>query len=226
MAKVVLVVAAHPDDEVLGCGGAIARHVDEGDAAHVVFMSDGVSSRDVDCEQAMEERNIAQTRALQVLGVSSSSSLGFRDNRMDAIPLLDVVQPLEAVIREISPCTIYTHHFGDLNIDHRVTHQAVLTACRPLPGSGIHEILTFEVMSSTEWAGPGHLPFQPNVFVDISQHWPKKLRALDAYASEIRAVPHSRSIDHLDALARHRGACVGVERAEGFGLVRRFSPAL
>lgn len=221
MSKTVLVVAAHADDETLGCGGTIARHVAEGDAVHVIFMADGVGSRNNEFGKDLDERNSARTLALKMLGVSFSHSLDFLDNRMDSLPLLDIVQPLEKLIGEIRPCTIYTHHYGDLNVDHRLTHQAVLTVCRPQPGSAIREILTFEVMSSTEWAGVGQRVFKPNTFVDISGHWPKKLHALEAYALEMRPAPHSRCIDHLDVLARHRGCCVGVERAEAFEMIRR-----
>ncbi len=220
MAKTVLVIAAHPDDEALGCGGAIARHAAEGDAVHVVFMAEGVGSRNGELAQALNERNRAKALALRILGVSSSHSLDFPDNRMDSLPLLDIVQPLERIVREIRPCTIYTHHRGDLNVDHSVTHQAVMTACRPQPDSTVREILAFEVMSSTEWSGPGPLIFEPNVFIEITHHWSKKRQALEAYALEMRQIPHSRSIEHLDVLARHRGVCVGVNRAEAFKLIR------
>jgi len=221
MAKTILVVAAHPDDEVLGCGGTIARHVAEGDAVHVIFMADGVGSRNGELGHELEKRKLAKKSALQIMGVSSSHSLKFPDNRMDSIPLLDIVQSLESLIVEIQPSIIYTHHHGDLNVDHRITHQAVLTACRPQPGNTLREMLTFEVMSSTEWAGAAQPAFVPNVFVDISEHWLKKLKALEAYDLEMRPAPHSRSIEHLDALARHRGMCVGMERAEGFELIRK-----
>lgn len=221
MAKTVLVVAAHPDDEVLGCGGTIARHAAQGDAVYVIHMTDGVASRNGVSAQELNDRNHAKALALQILGVKSSHSLDFPDNRMDSVALLDIVQPLEKLISEIRPCTIYTHHRGDLNVDHRLTYQAVMTVCRPQLGSTVREILTFEVMSSTEWAGPGQGTFEPNTFVDISGHWPKKSQALEAYLLEMRPSPHSRSIEHLDVLARHRGACVGMERAEGFELIRR-----
>ena len=140
---------------------------------------------------------LAKTLALQILGVSANYSFEFPDNRMDSVTLLDILKPLEALIDLIKPTTIYTHHDGDLNIDHRVTHQAVLTACRPQPGLTIREILSFGIVSSTEWANPGLRPFQPSVFVEISAYWLKKLEALKAYAVEMRQAPHARSIDHL-----------------------------
>lgn len=218
--KKILIVAAHADDEVLGCGGTIARHVAEGDAVHVIFMADGVGSRGDEQITELEARNQARDAALKILGVIEWHALDFPDNRMDSVPLLDVVQALEPIVRKIQPERVYTHHHGDLNVDHRVTHQAVLTACRPLPGSSVREILAFEVMSSTEWATPGLAPFIPNAFVDISAYLPKKLEALAAYELEMRPAPHSRSVEHIEALARHRGHSMGVAAAEGFEVVR------
>ncbi|MDX1695685.1 MAG: hypothetical protein R3208_18105, partial [Ketobacteraceae bacterium] len=131
-----------------------------------------------------------------------------------------VVQPLEAVINRHQPEIIYTHHNGDLNIDHRITHQAVLTACRPQPGSSVKAIYSFEVLSSTEWNTPGSNPFLPSYHVDITTHLDTKRQALEAYALEMLHPPHSRSIDHALALAHHRGHSVGFEAAEAFMVIR------
>lgn len=220
MSKTVLIVAAHADDEVLGCGGTIARHVFEGDAVHVVFMADGVGSRGADRLGELKERNQARDEALRVLGVAEWHALDFPDNRMDQVPLLDVVRKLESIIEKLQPKRVLTHHCGDLNVDHRLTHEAVMTACRPVPGFSVREILTFEVMSSTEWNTPGAASFVPNTFVDISDYLPKKLEAMAAYEIEMRPAPHSRNVSHIEALARHRGNCVGVEAAEAFVTVR------
>lgn len=219
-AKTLLVVVAHPDDEVLGCGATIARHVAEGDCVHVVFMADGVGSRVANKPNELKRRNQARDEALKVLGVTNWHILNFPDNRMDSVSLLDVVQALESIIEQVQPVRIYTHHHGDLNVDHQVTHQAVMTSCRPLPGSSVREILTFEVMSSTEWATPGVKSFTPNAFVDINDYLPKKLEALTAYDMEMRQAPHSRSAKHIEALARHRGNSIGVEAAEAFEVIR------
>lgn len=218
--SVVLVVVAHEDDEVLGCGGTIAKHVAEGDQAHVVYMADGVGSRGGDFEFEVAQRNEARDLALQALGVSGWHALQFPDNRMDSVALLDVVQALERIVQEIGPHIIYTHHYGDLNVDHRVTHQAVMTACRPQPGNPVREIYACEVMSNTEWASPGLAPFVPNAYVDITPYWDTKRIALAAYELEMRPVPHSRSIQHLEHLARHHGSCIGVEAAEAFMVMR------
>lgn len=220
MCKVVLVVAAHSDDEVLGCGGTIARHVAEGDVVHVVILADGVSSRKDLLAEELPLRLSAAEQSRQILGVNKLHYLALPDNRLDGMPLIDVIQPLEKIISEVLPEIIYTHHHGDLNIDHRITHQAVLTACRPMPGSSVREIYAFEVMSSTEWATPTVDPFVPNHYVDISVQLSKKLEALVAYEMEMREAPHSRNVEHLVHLARHRGHSMGMAAAEAFVTIR------
>lgn len=216
MSKKILVVAAHADDEVLGCGGTIARHVAEGDEVHVVFMADGVKSRGGNQANQFEYRKQARDKALQILGVAECYALNFPDNCMDGVPLLDVVQSLEPIIEKVQPVRVFTHHFGDLNVDHRVTHQAVMTACRPVPRNRVREILGYEVLSSTEWATPTSDQFSPNVFVDVSKYISKKIKAAAAYDIEMRDKPHSRSFENLTALSTYRGHCVGLNHAEAF----------
>ena len=220
MSKVILIVAAHADDEVLGCGGTIARHTADGDIVHAVFIADGVSSRaDADSIE-IDRRHAAASKAHALLGIRTARYLGLPDNRLDTIPLLDIVRILEEIIIKISPEIIYTHHFGDLNVDHRITHQAVMTVCRPQPCFSVREIMTFEVMSSTEWAGFSQAQFNPNIFVNITDFVEAKELALQAYSYEMRAQPHSRSMEHIEALGRHRGNSCGMAFAEGFMLIR------
>lgn len=218
----ILVVAAHPDDEALGCGGAMRRHADAGERVDVLFVADGVGARGAaDTGPEVEARRRAADAAAKVLGAERPRYLDFPDNRLDSIPLLDVVQAIESVIAEIAPDAIYTHHAGDLNIDHGVVARAVLTACRPQPGFGVQRIHAFEVPSSTEWAAPGPLAaFTPQRFVDISAQLDSKLAALEAYAVEMRPWPHPRSAKAVTALARTRGATVGLEAAEAFEVLR------
>ncbi len=220
MNKTILIVAAHADDEALGCGGTIARHVDKGDTVHAVFMTDGVTSRQDSNSDDLNQRMAAASNAHKALGLKKIFYLGFPDNCMDSINLLDVVKELENLIQDVSPQVIYTHHHGDLNVDHCVTHQAVITACRPVPGSIVREIYGFEVLSSTEWASSRHQPFIPNVFVDISDYLDRKLKALKAYGLEMRLPPHSRSLEHSECMAKHRGFSIGVEAAEAFAAIR------
>ena len=219
MSKIILVVAAHTDDEAMGCGGTIARHIAEGDEVHLLFMTDGVGSREVLAEEVIDRLNAAQ-QATQTLGVSSYTNLSFPDNRMDAVPLLDIVKEVEANISEIKPEIIYTHHIGDLNIDHQVTHKAVMTACRPQPGFSVKTIYAFEVLSSTEWQTPNLVPFVPNVFINITDYLSTKINVCNAYYEEMREVPHSRSLQHIELLAKHRGYSIGVDAAEAFMLIR------
>jgi LmbE family N-acetylglucosaminyl deacetylase len=220
--KTVLIVAAHADDEVLGCGGTIARHTAKGDVVYVVFLADGVTSRfsaQTSSQQAnLAKREKAAKAAHHILGIREAHYLGFPDNRLDSVPLLDVVQALEAVIEKVRPEVIYTHHHGDLNVDHRIAHEAVLTACRPQPDHFVREIYAFEVLSSTEWSLPTTEHFMPQMFVEIPLD--KKIEALRAYELEMRAAPHSRSMEHVKALAVHRGMSIGVVAAEAFMIVR------
>ena len=218
--KSVIVIAAHADDETLGCGGTIARHIAEGDLVHVVFMADGVGSRKNNVSSDLVMRNKARNKALSILGVTNFTALDFPDNQMDKLPLLEIVKAIEPIFEKVQPSTVYTHHYGDLNVDHRITHQAVMTVCRPEPRSTIREIYSFEIMSSTEWASPSFEPYLPNTFIDISNYLSKKLEALAAYDIEMRPKGHSRSTDHIISLAHHRGNSVGYEAAESFYAIR------
>jgi N-acetylglucosamine malate deacetylase 1 len=152
----VLVIAAHPDDEILGCGGTLAKHVQQGDVVHLLILAEGATSRDFQRhrdQRQLELSALAQAahQAGELLGVSSVTLHDFPDNRMDSCDLLDVTKIVEQAIEQHRPHLIYTHHGGDLNIDHRCVHQAVVTAARPLPNSSVNLILSFEVASSTEW---------------------------------------------------------------------------
>lgn len=221
MSNSVLVVAAHSDDEVLGCAGTIARHVESGDQVTVVFMTDGVSSRLNSNAELGEIRNDAAINALNILGVESVHSYAFPDNKMDSVPLLDVAQAIEKVLNVCNPNIIYTHFPHDLNVDHQVTHQAVLTACRPQYWSSVKEIYTFEVLSSTEWNSRALIQFSPQKIVNITDFWDKKLMALKCYSNEMRDFPHSRSYECVEALAIYRGATFGLNKAEAFSVERQ-----
>jgi LmbE family N-acetylglucosaminyl deacetylase len=225
MPQSILILAAHPDDEVLGCGGTIAKFADTGAAIHVAFFADGVFSRLGDQETQQEElsrRRTAARKACSILGVKSVSFGDFPDNSMDTVPLLRIAQAVETLVAETQPETVLTHHAGDLNIDHRRLHEAVATACRPQQGCPVKTLLSFEVPSSTEWQLPGSAAvFAPNWFVDISATLNRKLDALEVYAAELRAWPHPRSKRGVEHLAHWRGATVGVDAAEAFILGRR-----
>lgn len=223
MTRVVLVIAAHADDEALGCGGTMARHTEAGDAVHVLFLADGVGARGNGEEQklALDARRAAGEHAASILGAHPPIFLDFPDNQLDTVPMLEIARAIEAVGEKLQPQIVYTHHAGDLNIDHRICNQAVLTAFRAYPGQSVRAIHTFEVCSSTEWAFASTGPaFVPTRYVDISRFIDMKLAALEAYAMEIRPFPHIRSSRAVSALAAWRGGCVGCEAAEAFITVR------
>jgi len=233
MSKKILVIAAHPDDEILGCGGTMARHSAFGDTVYVRILAEGITSRDATrnrpdrgSELSALEKSAREANAL--LGISDIRLFNFPDNRMDSIDLLDIVKTVETELNEIEPDIVYTHNATDLNVDHRIVHQAVLTALRPVPGLKTQTILFFEVPSSTDWMTPGSgALFTPNWFVDISgdnrgdnTFLRKKLDALRIYSSEMRPWPHSRSLEAVEHLAHWRGATVGFRAAESFMLGR------
>jgi LmbE family N-acetylglucosaminyl deacetylase len=215
-----LVVMAHPDDETLGAGGTIARLTTGGERVAWLLLGDGVGSRAAPGPVAAERRRAHCMAAAAILGVHDVECHDLPDNRMDGVDLLDVVALVEATVARVAPETVITHHGGDLNVDHRVTRQAVLTATRPLPGATVRTVLGAEVPSSTEWSfgAPDH--FRPSVFVDVSDTVGAKLSALACYEDELRPVPHARSVEAVRALATTRGATTGVAAAEAFELIR------
>ena len=222
----ILIIVAHPDDEVLGCGGSMAKWAKEGHDLHVLVMAEGATSRDKSRVRTVRQKEISDlaksaNKAGNILGVHSVELLNFPDNRMDSVDLLDVVKTIETYINKIKPKIVVTHHSNDLNIDHQIVHQAVMVACRPQPGHPVKRILSFEVPSATEWQSPTDgSPFISNWFEDISGTLELKIKALEKYQSEMREWPHARSIKALEHLARWRGASMGVEAAEAFMLIR------
>ena len=225
--SIVHVIAAHPDDEVLGCGGVIAKHVIQGDEVHVLILAEGITSRGEKRDRENQKTELSElsrsaNEAHHILGSTSLKMLDFPDNRMDSVDLLDIIKVIELELTEKKTDTIYTHHQGDLNIDHRLTHQAVVTACRPIPNQKVKKILCYEVPSSTEWQTPNpEMAFVPNCFINITETLTMKLNALRAYGGEMMEWPHSRSILALEHLSRWRGASSGLDAAEAFMLVRK-----
>ena len=223
----VLIIAAHPDDEVLGCGGSIAKHADSGDEVTVLIVSEGATSRQkernrLDFIDKLSCLAKAAEIAGNILGAKAVELLDLPDNRLDSLDRLDLIKCIEDRIKSLRPEVVYVHHAGDLNIDHRRLHEAAVTACRPMPGEPVRRLLSFEVPSSTEWQAPGSAPaFLPNWFVDISAQLSRKQEALLAYATEMRPWPHARSVEALEHLARLRGSQIGVEAAEAFCLLRQ-----
>lgn len=223
----ILFVVAHPDDEALGCGGAIARHVAEKDRVHILFLVEGGTARYPSAElnvamSDVEVREEGGRNAAKLLGAEPPLFVRNPDNRLDTVPLIELAKIVELNISELEPSIIYTHHGGDLNIDHRRVHEAVVTACRPVNGHPVKSIYAFEVPSSTEWAlSSTYQPFRPNHFVDITQYLDHKIRALECHHAEMRPFPHPRSYDAIRALAQLRGATCGCLAAEAFEVIRQ-----
>lgn len=221
----VLIVAAHPDDEVLGCGGAISKHTGSGDEVAILILGEGLTSRFKDRNMA-DKKGICDLKdnarkAAGILGAKGVFFSDFPDNNFDSIPILKIIKEIERVKRITKPDIIYTHHYGDLNIDHCITYKAVLTAARPIKGETVREIYSFEVPSSTEWSGPEKKAyFTPNTYIDITKALGKKTEALECYRSELRPYPHPRSVKAVKSLAMKRGSEIGVEFAESFEAIR------
>lgn len=214
--KRVLIAVAHPDDEVLGCGATIAKHCENGDDVFVLVFSDGEGSKKSQ-NQNVDFRRESLVNALSILGVKAFDILNLPDNSFDTDPLLKIIQKVEPLVYKNSPELIYTHDSSDLNIDHRLVSQIIQTICRPLPDVTWREIRTFEVPSSTHWSDQS---FVPNLFIDVSSTFHKKMKAMECYSTEMKEFPHARSLAAVEALAKWRGAMVGVEKAEAFKIIR------
>jgi len=231
--KTILVIVAHPDDEILGCGGTLALHVANGDSCCILIMAEGLTSRSAKrnseaLRRELEELKDTARQAAKVIGINDVRFGGLPDNRMDSLDLLDIVKIIEEVIVDVKPDIIYTHHYSDLNIDHQLVHLAVMTAARPLPKSTVRKILYFEVPSATGWntQAPCNM-FLPQYYVDLSQIVVEdqtaldiKLKALKIYESEMRPYPHNRSMKSVEYLGYWRGSSVGLLSAEAFQVGR------
>jgi LmbE family N-acetylglucosaminyl deacetylase len=215
----VLVVGAHPDDELLGLGGTLRRHVLRGDEVHVLCLCENMSVRYGSPEQAGFDTAEYARQAAQVLGFAGMKIAGFPDQRLDAVAMIDVIRPIEAAVRELNPRYVYTHWSGDINQDHRVVHEASLIACR-CKAKSIDLLLAYETASETEYGVPYN--FSPNLFVDISGTLPSKLEALACYRSEIEPYPNPRSLQALEERARTWGQAAGMKAAEPFQILRSY----
>ncbi len=223
--RVLLVVAAHPDDEVLGCGATIALCAAAGVEVQILFLATGATSREP------EEGDAAAIERLRHEGTAASAALGVGEDRLhfaglpdqllDTVPRLEVTRIVKSLVQECRPDVVLTHHPHDYNLDHRVVFDATLSATRPCAGEDYPgELHAFEVLSSSEWGWQTEHVFRPTLYVDVSEQLDAKRAALRCYASELRAAPHPRSLEGIDVLARKRGMEVGVHAAEAFETIR------
>ncbi len=224
MSKRILVVAAHPDDEILGCGGTIAKYASQGFEVFTLILGEGITSRDnlrnsSKRKYELEALQNQSLRANKIIGVKDLFSFNFPDNRFDTVPFLDIVKAIEKIKREISPKIVFTHFAGDLNIDHQITSKAVLTATRPMQDEVVKELYAFEVLSATEWNY--NSAFRPNYFVNIEDFIDLKKEAMLVYKDELREFPHPRSLVGIENLAQRRGIETGFSYAEAFQIIRK-----
>ncbi len=215
----IVVVSPHPDDEVLGVGGTMARHVDAGDEVHVLVVTRGNPA--VFSDESVERVRAEARAAHELLGVSSTVFGEFPAPGLDTVPHYELVDFIAAFLREVGAETVYGPHPGDSHLDHLHVFRALLAAARPRQGMTVGRILSYETLSETEW-GPPHPSeaFVPNVFVDVSETLPRKLAAMECYESQLMPPPDPRSLRAIRGLAQMRGSTVASEAAEAFALVR------
>ena len=218
--RTVAAIMAHPDDEVLGCGGSLTRLSRSGASVHIFILATGLTSRGPADEMALRALK-EQARAATIrLGAETIDFADFPDNEMDSLSLLEIVKQVESFVTKIKPDLIFTHHSGDINIDHDLTQRAVMTATRALPKSKPVEVLACEVLSSTEF-GPADKRLQPHLYVRLTEEDVNAtLEALTCYSGEIHDWPHPRSAQALEHQFRLRGAECGADAAEVFEVLR------
>lgn len=229
--KKILVIAAHPDDEVLGCGATIAKECAEGSEVKIVILATGVTSRHENISADLDETVKAELDKLYENSISAATVLGvkqenivfgeFPDQKLDALPILDIMHFLKKIVQSFKPDVVYTHHHGDYNKDHRIVFDATLSVCRPYAGEHYPaELYSFEVLSSTEWAFQTKDSFAPTVYVSVEDTIEKKKNAMVEYEGELKEFPHPRSIEGVDVLAKKRGSEISMPYAEAFEAIR------
>jgi len=215
----ILIIAPHPDDEVLGCGGTIAKHSSRGDDVYLCIVTKAYPPDWP--EDEIPRRRQEVLRANETLGIRKTHFLDFPTVRLDTIPQKELADSISRFVNKVKPEVVYIPHKGDANKDHRLVFEAAMVATRPKPALGIRKVLCYEILSETEWATPSvENAFIPNLYVDISETLETKLKAMSEYRLELKEFPHPRSLEAISALAKVRGATAGVEAAEAFALVR------
>jgi LmbE family N-acetylglucosaminyl deacetylase len=214
-----LIVATHPDDEVIGCGGTAARHAVAGDEVHVLVVTRGDPEKYPAGQVEELRRELAA--AHKVMGVRDVQYLDYPAPKLDTVPRCALADAIDGVLQSLKPDMLFLPHRGDLHADHRAVHQAALVAARPNGRHRIGRLLSYETLSETEWGSPVSADaFLPTVFVNIADFLEPKLRALECYRSQLKDFPHPRSLQAVEALARLRGSTAGYPAAEAFMLVR------
>lgn len=216
---IILIIAPHPDDEVLGCEGTIVKHNLSGDEVHLCIVTKAYPPEW--SEDEIKERKEEVLRVNQILGIRKTHFLDFPTVKLDTVPHKELDEAITRVANEVQPEVVYIPHRGDVNKDHRLVFDAAMVAVKPKPGSAIRKVLSYEILSETEWGAPFvENAFIPNVYVDISETLEIKLKAMSEYKLELKEFPHPRSLEAISTLAKIRGSTTGVRAAKAFMLVR------
>ena len=223
--KKVLIIAAHPDDEVLGMGGTIAKIVIAGKQVDLLIVTDGSSSQyrgANNLQEIIEAKKLETRHCADVLGIKDIYYGGLPDMKLDCMPHIDINQAIEQIIDKVQPDTVFTHFWGDVNCDHQNVYKSTLVAVRPVMGQVVRELYCYRVPSSTEWTpNKDDTMFMPNFFVDIEQYAEQKYKAFACYSTELRDYPHPRSVQYLRESDKAAGLRVGMLAAEEFVLMRK-----
>ena len=214
----ILIIAPHPDDEVLGCGGTIIKHSQKGDDAYLCIVTKGYGPDW--SEQYLREEKTAIKKSNSLLGIKKTYFLDFLTAKLDTFPQKELNDSVFKVVKEVKPEIIFLPHPGDLNKDHRLVFEAGMFAAKPVFGSSVKKVLCYEVLSETEWGSPLERNFIPNTYIDISDVLKDKLKAMSCYGNELKEYPHPRSLEAIEALAKKRGAEAGLKASEAFALIR------
>ncbi len=223
--KKILVIAAHPDDEVLGMGGSIAKFVAEGKEVHLLIVTDGSTSQyagNADLQKIIDDKKKETENVAEILGISSVSYGELPDMKLDITPHIEINKVIERVIGKFKPDTVFTHFWGDVNKDHQCVYESTLVAIRPIFNQVVKEVYCYSTPSATEWTpNKADTMFMPNIFVEIEDYKEKKYAAMEAYVTELRDYPHPRSVRHLIEIDVAEGLKVGCKATESFVLLRK-----
>lgn len=222
--KKILVIAAHPDDEIYGMGGTIARLNSEGKEIYLLIVTDGSTSqyREADnIDDIIKEKKLETKAAAKIVGIKQVFYGNLPDMRLDQTDHIKINSVIEETIDKVNPDTVFTHYWGDVNLDHRRVYESTMVSTRPTFNQCVKEVYCYNVPSSTEWEPAVHHNFSPNYFVDISEYTQKKQKAIKAYKTELREFPHPRSLKYVEAQDVAVGLRYGIKNCEEFILIRK-----
>lgn len=217
----VLVIAPHPDDEVLGCGATIKKYTDSGAEVVLCIVTDAYTPDWT--QEFIEKRKQEINNSTAVLGIKEVIFLNLPTVKLDTIGQKELNDKISEAVKKVNPEIVFIPFFGDINKDHKLVSESALVALRPKPDSSFKKVFYYEVLSETEWAKPPQKledVFLPNYYEDISDYLEDKLKAMQCYKSELKEYPHPRSLEGIKILANKRGMECGVKSAEAFMLIR------